>query len=29
MQALAAKKATRAELAEIRRFLDEMEGGTK
>jgi predicted transcriptional regulator len=29
MQALAAKKASRAELAEIRRFLDEMEGGSK
>jgi BlaI family transcriptional regulator, penicillinase repressor len=29
MQALAAKKATRAELAEIRKLLDEMEGGTK
>jgi len=27
MQALAAKKATPAELAEIRRLLDEMEGG--
>jgi len=29
MQALAAKKATRAELAEIRKLLDEMEGGVK
>lgn len=29
MQALAAKKATRAELAEIRKLLDEMEGGAK
>jgi len=27
MQALATKKATRAELAEIRRLLDELEGG--
>src|SRR5438477_8663230 len=27
MQALAAKRATRAELAEIRRLLDELEGG--
>ena len=29
MQALAAKKATRAELAEIRKLLDEIEGGAK
>jgi predicted transcriptional regulator len=29
MQALAAKKATRAELAEIRKLLDQMEGSTK
>ena len=29
MQALAAKKATRAELAEIRKLLDAMEGGAK
>ena len=29
MQALSAKKATRAELAEIRKLLDEMEGGAK
>ena len=29
MQALAAKKTTRAELAEIRKLLDEMEGGAK
>lgn len=29
MQALAAKKSTPAELAEIRKLLDEMEGGTK
>jgi predicted transcriptional regulator len=29
MQALAAKKATPAELTEIRRLLDEMEGGHK
>jgi BlaI family transcriptional regulator, penicillinase repressor len=29
MQALAAKKASPAELAEIRRLLDEMEGGRK
>ena len=29
MQALATKKATPAELAEIRRLLDEMEGGRK
>lgn len=29
MQALAAKKATRAELAEIRKLLDEMEGSAK
>jgi predicted transcriptional regulator len=29
MQALATKKATRAELAEIRKLLDEMEGGSK
>jgi BlaI family transcriptional regulator, penicillinase repressor len=29
LQALAAKKATPGELAEIRRLLDEMEGGTK
>jgi BlaI family penicillinase repressor len=29
MQALAAKRATRAELAEIRKLLDEMEGGAK
>ena len=29
MQALAAKKATPAELAEIRKLLDEMEGGTQ
>jgi predicted transcriptional regulator len=29
MQALAAKKATRAELAQIRKLLDEMEGGAK
>ena len=29
MQALAAKKATPAELAEIRKLLDEMEGGKK
>jgi predicted transcriptional regulator len=29
MQALAAKKATRAELAEIRKLLDDMEGGSK
>ena len=29
MQALAAKKATRAELAEIRRLLDQIEGGAK
>jgi predicted transcriptional regulator len=29
MQALAAKRATPAELAEIRRLLDEMEGGGK
>ena len=29
MQALAAKKATPAELAEIRKLLDDMEGGTK
>jgi predicted transcriptional regulator len=29
MQALAAKKATRAELAEIRKLLDQIEGGTK
>jgi len=28
MQALAAKKATPAELAEIRKLLDDMEGGT-
>ena len=28
MQALAAKRATPAELAEIRKLLDEMEGGT-
>jgi len=28
MQALAVKKASRAELAEIRKLLDEMEGGT-
>jgi len=29
MQALAVKKASRAELAEIRKLLDEMEGGSK
>ena len=29
MQALAGRKATRQELAEIRRLLDEMEGGAK
>ena len=29
MQALAAKKATPAELAEIRKLLDDMEGGAK
>jgi BlaI family penicillinase repressor len=29
MQALAAKRATRAELAEIRKLLDAMEGGAK
>lgn len=29
MQALATKKATRAELAEIRKLLDEIEGGAK
>jgi predicted transcriptional regulator len=29
MQALAAKKATRAELAEIRKLLDRMEGSAK
>src|SRR5437879_2471482 len=29
MQALAVKKASREELAEIRRLLDEMEGGAK
>jgi BlaI family penicillinase repressor len=29
MQALAAKKATPAELAEIRRLLDELEGGSR
>jgi BlaI family transcriptional regulator, penicillinase repressor len=29
MQALAAKKATPAELAEIRKLLDDMEGGTR
>ena len=29
MQALASKKATRAELAEIRKLLDKMEGGSK
>jgi BlaI family penicillinase repressor len=29
MQALAARKATRAELAEIRKLLDEFEGGSK
>jgi BlaI family transcriptional regulator, penicillinase repressor len=29
MQALSAKRATRAELAEIRKLLDEMEGGAK
>jgi len=29
MQALAAKKATPAELAEIRKLLDEIEGGSK
>jgi predicted transcriptional regulator len=29
MQALATKKATRAELAEIRKLLDEMEGSAK
>jgi predicted transcriptional regulator len=29
MQALAGKKATPAELAEIRKLLDDMEGGTK
>ena len=29
MQALAVKKASPAELAEIRRLLDEMEGGSK
>src|SRR5437667_6230887 len=29
MQALATKKATPAELAEIRKLLDEMEGGSK
>ena len=29
MQALAGKKATPAELAEIRKLLDEMEGGSK
>jgi predicted transcriptional regulator len=29
MQALAAKKATPADLAEIRKLLDEMEGGAK
>jgi predicted transcriptional regulator len=29
MQALAAKKATRAELAEIRKLLDEIEGSSK
>ena len=29
MQALAAKKASPAELAEIRKLLDEMEGGSK
>lgn len=29
MQALAAKKASRADLAEIRRLLDEMEGSAK
>ena len=29
MQALAAKKATRAELAEIRKLLDEIEGSAK
>jgi predicted transcriptional regulator len=29
MQALAGRKATREELAEIRRLLDEMEGGAK
>lgn len=28
MQALATKKATRSELAEIRKLLDKMEGGT-
>jgi hypothetical protein len=27
MQALSAKKATRAELGEIRKLLDELEGG--
>jgi predicted transcriptional regulator len=29
MQALATKKASTAELAEIRKLLDDMEGGTK
>jgi predicted transcriptional regulator len=29
MQALAGSKATREELAEIRRLIDEMEGGAK
>ena len=29
MQALSARKATRSELAEIRKLLDEMEGGAK
>ena len=29
MQALASKKATREELSEIRKLLDEMEGGAK
>ena len=29
MQALAAKKATPAELAEIRRLLDDIEGGSR
>ncbi len=29
MQALAVKKASRAELAEIRKLLDEMEGGSR
>jgi len=29
MQALSSRKASRADLAEIRRLLDEREGGTK